>query len=248
MNTLSRKQREILAREKLFLKTARDLIRADGVSGLTMERIADVTEYSKGTVYKHFTCKEDLLCALCGEALGYMLHLSSAMQHFEGSPRERLMIVALAYQTFIEKFPEEFDLFLSARSNNIRSKASHKRLAEVDEIDSTLMALVADQIKQALETGDLVLEDNLTVDDLCFGPWALSFGILSIYQGRELVRSISLPEINESLFRHLNALLDGYQWRPLSHQHDYRNTMERAWQQLGPFLTNWLNSEDISHV
>ncbi len=238
VTALTRKQRELQAREQLFLDVARNIIRSEGTALLTMERIAEITEYSKGTVYKHFTCKEDLMCALCEESLKYMLHLSESMKTFEGHPRERLMIVALAYQAHIERFPEEFDLFVAARSSDIRSKASAERLAKVDAFDSTLMGMVAAQIQDAVNAGDLSLDKHLTADDLCFGPWALSYGILSIYQGRDLVQSLELPDPKEALFRHLNALLDGYDFKPLSHQYDYRETMTRAMHHLQPLLND----------
>ena len=35
-----------------------------GYLGLTMDRIADEAEYSKGTIYQHFTCKEEIVAAL----------------------------------------------------------------------------------------------------------------------------------------------------------------------------------------
>jgi AcrR family transcriptional regulator len=238
MNTLSRKQREIQARESLFLSTARDIIRAEGVTALTMERIADLTEYSKGTVYKHFTCKEDLVCALCGEGVGQLFELSQSMRHFEGCPREKLVVVALAYQTFMERFPEQFDLILAARQSDMRHKASPDRVAQVDEIDSLLMGLVREQIETAIHNGDLTLPAGMSHDDFCFGAWSLSFGVLSLYQARDVICALEIPkDVTMALFQHLNALLDGYSWRPLSREHDYLATLMRAHNHLQPMLS-----------
>jgi len=52
---LSRKQREIATREQLILDTAQNILHEQGYSHLTMERIAEATEYSKGTIYYHFS-------------------------------------------------------------------------------------------------------------------------------------------------------------------------------------------------
>lgn len=239
MTTLSRKQREIQARETLFLSIARDIIRQEGIPALTMERIAELTEYSKGTVYKHFTCKEDLLCALCSDALTYLLDLTSQMASFSGRPRERLMIVALAYQAFMEVFPEQFDLLLAARNADLRNKASPERLAQVDQNDSTLMGLIAEQIQSAINLGDLQLPEGLSIDDMCFAAWSLSFGILSLSQAKELIQALpNLLDADAALFRHLNALLDGYRWQPLACDHDYQTTLQRAQQHLEPVLAN----------
>ncbi len=63
MTPLSRKQREIRDRELLILDNAAELLYQEGYAGLSMERIAEAIEYSKGTVYQHFKCKEEVLCA-----------------------------------------------------------------------------------------------------------------------------------------------------------------------------------------
>lgn len=239
MKTLTRKQREILARETLFLQIARDIIRHEGIPALTMERIAELTEYSKGTVYKHFTCKEDLLCSLCSEALTYLLELTDHMASFEGRPRQRLMIVALAYQAFMARFPEQFDLLLTFRNADLRSKASSERLAQVDQNDHTLMGQIAAQIQTAINIGDLTLPEGASIDDICFGAWSLSFGLLSLTQAKELSQALKhlLPD-QQALLLHLNALLDGYGWRPLSSEHDYQETLVRAQAHLEPMLAN----------
>ena len=62
--TVTRKQREIAQREDLILETARKMLLERGYLGLTMDRIAEEIEYSKGTVYQHFSSKEDLISTL----------------------------------------------------------------------------------------------------------------------------------------------------------------------------------------
>jgi AcrR family transcriptional regulator len=234
-----------MARESLFIDVARDIIRNEGLTTLTMERIAELTEYSKGTVYKHFTCKEDLLCALCSNALDYLLSLTLQMASFKGRPRERLMIVGLAYQAFMEKFPEQFDLLITARNTDLRSKASQERRERVDQHDHTLIGQIVEQIQDAITQADLQLPTGVSVEDICFGAWSLSFGILSLSQAKQLNQTlVNLLDPQEALFRHLNALLDGYGWHPLSCEHDYRATMMRAQQHLEPLLANRINYAD----
>jgi AcrR family transcriptional regulator len=59
------KQQEITAREADLLHISRRIILEHGVQGLTMDRLASATPYSKGTLYQHFTSREDILGALC---------------------------------------------------------------------------------------------------------------------------------------------------------------------------------------
>ncbi|MEO1235180.1 MAG: helix-turn-helix domain-containing protein, partial [Planctomycetota bacterium] len=64
MQTLTRKQREIADRERLILDHARRMLLDGGVASLSMDRLAEAIEYSKGTVYQHFSSKEDVVAAL----------------------------------------------------------------------------------------------------------------------------------------------------------------------------------------
>ena len=228
MNTLTRKQRELQQREQLFLDTARQIIREHGVSGLTMEAIAEITEYSKGTVYKHFTCKEDIMCALCADGIGYLLALLGQMMSFEGRPREKSVIIALSYLLYAERYPEEFDLIVAARNTNIRQKASPERLEASDNADEKITHLIKEQIRAAIKCGDLTLQEGVTVDQLCIGPWALSLGMIALYEASDLITSIKFSPMQETLYQQLNFLLDGYQWHPLSTEFDYKQTICNA--------------------
>ena len=89
MNTLTRKQREIQQRKQLMLDIAEQLIDEDGHQALSMDRIAEHSEYSKGTVYQHFPCKEEVLIAICQRSMGTLTELFERANRFDGRPRER---------------------------------------------------------------------------------------------------------------------------------------------------------------
>ncbi|MDH4361855.1 MAG: TetR/AcrR family transcriptional regulator, partial [Nitrospirota bacterium] len=61
MAVSERKKREYTQRESLIIDAARKLLLDRGYLDLNMDQIADVTEYSKGTIYQHFSCKEEIL-------------------------------------------------------------------------------------------------------------------------------------------------------------------------------------------
>jgi AcrR family transcriptional regulator len=67
MVTSPRKQRKYEQREALLLAIARKILLHGGYHGLTMARVADSAEYSKGTLYQHFSCKEELIITLAAE-------------------------------------------------------------------------------------------------------------------------------------------------------------------------------------
>ncbi len=50
MSTSARKEREFAQRQELFLETTRQMLLNIGYLNVTMDRIAQETEYSKGTI------------------------------------------------------------------------------------------------------------------------------------------------------------------------------------------------------
>lgn len=232
MNTQNRRQREFQQREQLFLDTARQIIRNDGFHALTMEKIAAETEYAKGTIYKHFANKEDILVALCGQGLSYLVRLCREMANFPGKPREKLAIVATAYQVYSRKFPEEYDLIMEARSGNLRERASQERLQATDEQDAQLMALIHEQIESAIQQGDLSLPYGFSKDDICLGLWGMSFGISILQQANDFTINLNFTDDGYFLSKQLTCLLDGYNWHPLSTEQDYLAILDRAQEHL----------------
>ncbi|MDH3451683.1 MAG: TetR/AcrR family transcriptional regulator, partial [Gammaproteobacteria bacterium] len=124
MNTASRKQREIAAREVLILDCAAKLLGEFGYQGLSMDRVAEMVEYSKGTIYQHFNCKEDLLAGLCLRSSRDLYGLFSRASSLDLSPRERLLAIAFAYQLFIRLHPLEFANMQTLKSETVREKTS----------------------------------------------------------------------------------------------------------------------------
>ena len=234
MNTLTRRQREFLQREQLFLDTARQILRQDGVAAFTMDRIAEQTEYAKGTVYKHFTCKEDILCALCHESLVHLQDRFRQALDFQGNSRELMMALGTAYLLFTARFPEEFDILIAVRTNNIRQKASEKRVEAMIAADQGAHDVMRSVIGAAIDAGDLTLPPGTSMDEACFGLWAMAFGLLALAPASDVLDSLKLPPIPIIMFNQMNLLLDGYGWRPLSTEFDYQQSFARLLNHTDP--------------
>lgn len=88
MSTLTRKQREIQEREQRILAVARTALLEQGYLGLSMDAIAAHLEYSKGTIYNHFPCKEEIIIALALETNDKRLGMFERAAAWPGLPRE----------------------------------------------------------------------------------------------------------------------------------------------------------------
>lgn len=210
------------------MDTARNVIRAEGLSSLTMEKIAELTEYAKGTVYKHFSCKEDILCGLCLDGLGHLLKQFERASQYPGSSRERIISLGVAYKMFTLQYPEEFDLLISTRTNNIREKASPERMQQMDRLDTLIMDQIRNLIAQAIGQGDLSLTGSMRTDDICLGLWGMSFGLLILDQAKPLIKSLQASDTDQLMLSQIGCLMDGYGWHPLSADHDYNETYSKV--------------------
>src|SRR5271165_2360473 len=100
MGTLTRKQREVRQRETALLGIARKMLIEQGYAGLSMDQLAESTEYSKGTIYQHFSTKEDLVTALAIESMERRVELFLRAEQFVGRSRERMLAIGVADEIF----------------------------------------------------------------------------------------------------------------------------------------------------
>lgn len=71
------KKRRFLEREQRIINVALELLLRDGIDQVTVSAIADQVGIGKGTVYKHFQSKSELLVRI---VLDYEAHIASNLQ------------------------------------------------------------------------------------------------------------------------------------------------------------------------
>ncbi|MHC4937834.1 MAG: TetR/AcrR family transcriptional regulator [Planctomycetota bacterium] len=234
MTTISRKQREIQEREELILDVARRMLLERGYLGVTMDRIAQEIEYSKGTVYQHFSSKEDVLVALAGSNIKVRADLFTRAAAFKGPTRERLWAIGVADDLFVRLYPNHWQAEHIVRAASIQSKATRERLMALESTEMVCFTAVSGIIRDAIANGDLEVEDETTPEDLSFGLWAMSFGGHFIMASNPNLDAKGMGETDRALRRNYNALLDGYGWKPLSHEIDYTAAQSRILEEVFP--------------
>ena len=155
MGTTERKKSEIQRRELHLLDVARKMLIAQGYAGLSLERLAEATEYSKGTVYLHFKTKEDLVTALASQTMEQRAALFERVTRFEGRPRERMQGIGVADELFARLYPQSFRSELIIKMADLQDRASpdHRDSLRAQEARCIGMALVL--IEEAVAAGDL---------------------------------------------------------------------------------------------
>ncbi|MGK0218773.1 MAG: AcrR family transcriptional regulator [Planctomycetota bacterium] len=232
---LSRKQREIAEREDLLLDTAQSLLLEVGYLGLTMDRVAAATEYSKGTVYQHFRNKEDLIAGLL-ERYGQLRNqFFSRASSFQGCSRDRICAIGAAAELYMTLHPEHEQLDKILKSSSIREKASQERREALSNSEMYCFGIATGIAREAVAAGDLKLVEGDTVEQAVLGLW-------SLYTGAFLIRDLGIfdhapPEMRDPiapLLRNTQRFLDGLGWHPFSPERDDMAARARAMAEVFP--------------
>src|SRR6185437_16047392 len=140
--TLTRKQREVQDRERRILALARSMIVEDGYHGLSMDRIAEALEYSKGTIYQHFSCKEDILMALANQAMQRRLDLFRRAAAFRGRPRELITAIGIACELFFQLYRDHFHVESAIRITSVKEKTSEQRRMLLERCEASCFEIM----------------------------------------------------------------------------------------------------------
>ena len=123
------KKREILEREARILAVARPIVVREGYHGLNMDRIADALSYSKGTIYNHFSCKEEVIIALAIQSASKRVELFRKAAQFQAKSRFRMLAIGEAAESFVRDFTDYFLFEEIIQLPSVREKTSEKRQA-----------------------------------------------------------------------------------------------------------------------
>lgn len=220
MEALTPKKREIQEREVKILEVARPIVVNDGYHGLNMDRIADALSYSKGTIYNHFSCKEEIIIALAAQTAAKRVELFRRAAEFQGRPRFRMVAILEAAEMFVRDFADYFMFEEIIQLPSVREKTSEKRQAVIQGCEIQCMSVVTGIVRDAISRRELKL-NKVSPEELVFGLWSLTSGGYSIIAKSESLSLLGLPEPYKTVRRHANGLLDGYGWKPLTKDFDF---------------------------
>ena len=154
-NPITRKEREFQAREGLILTQARRLLIEKGFQAWNMDQLAESVEYSKGTLYQHFTSKEDLVLAVATDSLKTRADWFERASKFMGTTRERSRAIGFACCEFAEKCPDYFHIEMMLKSASFWEKASEKQRQAHAFQGARCWRLLNNIVVEAMALGDL---------------------------------------------------------------------------------------------
>lgn len=222
-------------REQKIITIAIMLIRRFGIENLTMDKVVAQVSFSKGTVYKHFIGKEDLVLAINNHAIEMLSDLFYRAYQFKGCSRERMLLLNFSYLIYAIVYPELFQAVICAKSQSVIGKSSKQRLNENDQLQVKLLTVIHGILDDGLSDNNLTLPKHMNIDQLCFANWSMVHGAITLLSDKVEGRNGRTDLIVErELFNHSNLLFDGMGWKPLTKDKKYSTELMIALQRLFP--------------
>ena len=217
-----RKQTQIAERETEILRIAGELLASHGIEALTMEKILERVDFSKGTLYNHFTCREDLLVAFHAKCFSDHLAFFARGALFRGRSRERFMAAGMGHEIKCRLDPQPFRFDLT---EDILGAASERWRDSFFETHRETMGIFVGIARDGIASGDL--PSRFSPEFIASTTWALCIGADALHEGGMIFRGTAEPEFAAIRRQMVLALEDGFEWRPLSREHDYEAVRTR---------------------
>lgn len=213
-----------------MLETARRLLLEKGYSGLTMERIAEAAEYSKGTIYNHFPCKEEVVAELASRVLHGKAVFVERAAICKGRSRERMAAIGEAAMLFVRLYPEDMRIMQSLHSQVFMRKVSQKQRDRVLAQERRVLNAITGVVRDAIAQGDLPAEtfSGPRCEELAFGICCMIDGGHSVMSRHASLEDLGPKDPYQAVARTLDLLADGCGWRPLSSEVDFDAVRERV--------------------
>lgn len=220
-----------LKREEFMLERARSIVKAEGLNALTLPRLAQVSEYSKPTVYKYFPTREDLIVALAVQSAAVRASYYERALTFNGRPREKLMAIHSLNTGVLADY---FSDMLNVHLNRLSSRASNVRRKQLLKHEDRIAEIHAEIAREALDNGDLILPEGTDEYQILMALTATTFGFHVMQESDSPVvkRWFKGAGFSENNFFHV--VLDGLGWRPLSSEWDYSLSLMRLQDEVFP--------------
>lgn len=195
---LTKKQIEFARREREILDAAISLFEGPRWETVTVEQISKQARIGKGTVYKHFTCKEEIYAHIAADFFHRLLSEYDAMITRPASTQTELIsyiqsIIRLSFDLFLNN-PVEAKMSFYCKRADFRARLREDLRQQFEALDERFKAYIGAVLQQGIQLG---LFPDKPVEHLMIGLEATFDGAISMIW-------------NDDIFCHLVAGRDSY--------------------------------------
>ena len=184
----------------LALKSARDIVREEGVSRLSTRKVADKIGYTSGTLYQVFRNRDDLVEQMNAETLNLLFQKCSPVDS-NRAIHDRLSRLASGFVTFANEHPNEWTAVI-----NYAYATDHEWSKQYDENLEQLLGLLVEATAELYtEIGSVTQMTDVRL------LWQSLYGIFSLGAANRLGKDQSVEASVDALIElYLSARVAGH--------------------------------------
>ena len=148
--------------KRALIDATLQLVRSVGPQGFTLNEASRLAGVAKSAPYKHFRDKEALLVEIAVLGTQRMEQELRSASELEGTPRERLLAVGLAYIAFSKQHPDFFAIMFRSGID----KSSYEELG----VAATSVFSIADELAKEIE------DSLVKARRLALAVWTMAHG------------------------------------------------------------------------
>lgn len=182
----TRKQIEFARRESDILTAAISLFEGPHWEQVTVEQISRKADIGKGTIYKHFSCKEEIYAHI---ALGFNKRLMTLLKSIEQKSdilATLQELIRAAFSLFIEH-PSEARVNISCKREDFRERLSDDLRDAFEAVETEFQQFVTSTLQRGMQAG---LIPERSIEHLLVGLEATFEGAISMMWNQS-IRTVS---------------------------------------------------------
>ncbi len=165
-----------------LIKAGADILSREGVSALSLRKVAQKAGVSHAAPYAHFTDKQALIAAISTEGYKKLYEqIARAAEQYRSDPVRRFVEASWAYVQFALDEPDQFKVTLSGM---IEKEQDYPAFVETAR---QTFSLVTDIVAQCQQAGIL---RNGAADLVAVSVWALIHGFVSLLTENQISHTV----------------------------------------------------------
>jgi AcrR family transcriptional regulator len=205
MGIKERRDREKQERRQLILKTAAKVFAASDVKSVTMDKIAECCELSKGSIYLHFSTKSELIAEI---VLDFHLELKEEFEIAAKGQKNALTAlykIGEAYRDLQSRKSDVNKLLHLGDSLEFQNQLSTETKVKLQEASIAPFEVMARTIQSGIDAG--IFKPDVIAMDLALIIAGSSMGIVQLINCHQ--ECCQLPKTENLIEKTWSLILDG---------------------------------------
>ncbi len=176
----STRERERRSREREMLDTAIKLFCEKGFDKASMEDLAKGSEYTKKTIYRYFTCKEDLFFAVLLDGYKTLTEMIAASHDSKSGGLDNIRRAYSAFSDFHKKNPQLLQLM--TMEGIIKSYSLNKDVPYREKLNAQTMIMIQGVVELfACAKSEGSIRSDVDVTQLAYSSIFMATGFFHLF-------------------------------------------------------------------